>query len=100
MATQEKMDLSHIPLKITEHLAEAIFNLSQNNDKILFGGLMERDILRMEASLRLSGTEFSPVIHIPFKALDTPWLIAPSYYRKNPKIETGFRFFHFFQINQ
>lgn len=56
---------------------------------------MERDILRMEASLWLSGTDFSPTIHIPFKALDTPWLIAPSY-RKNPKIETGFKFSRFF----
>lgn len=81
--------------EITEHLAEAIFNLSQNNEKILFGGLMERDILRMEASLWLSGTDFSPVVHIPFNALNTPWLIAPSF-RKNPKLETGFRFSKFF----
>ena len=81
--------------EITEHLADAIFNLSQHNEKILFGGLMERDILRIEASLWLSGTDFSPTLHVPFKALDTPWLIAPNF-RKNKKLETGFRFTKFF----
>ena len=44
--------------EIGESLFEELIHLSNSNDKILFGGLIARDILRLEAGLNLSGAEF------------------------------------------
>ena len=84
----------YIPNGSTDWVTDKIYKLSRDSEKIMFGGLIERDILRMEASLWLSGTDFNPEIHIPFDALGSKWLVSPEY-RKNPNFESPIRFSRF-----
>lgn len=84
----------YIPNGSTDWVADKIYKLSRDSEKIMFGGLIERDILRMEASLWLSGTDFNPEIHIPFDALGSKWLVSPEY-RKNLNLSSPIRFSRF-----
>ena len=59
-------------------------NISNN---IMFGGLIERDILRLEAGLWLAGSEFSRENPIKFNALNSKFLID-NRYRNNEHFET------------
>jgi aminomethyltransferase len=45
-------------------------------DEIYFGGLIERDILRIESGFCLSGTEFGSNLDIPFSSIDMNFLIG------------------------
>ena len=84
----------YIPNGSTDWVTDKIYKLSRDSEKIMFGGLIERDILRMEASLWLSGTDFNPEIHIPFDALGSKWLVSPEY-RKNLNLSSPIRFSRF-----
>lgn len=47
-------------------LYSELLKMASTNSNIMFGGLIERDILRLEAGLCLSGSEFSPDLGIHF----------------------------------
>ena len=70
--------------KNAEYIYQNLVNLSlfEPESKVLFGGLIERDILRTEAGLNLSGTEFGENLNIKFNSLNMPFLIDVKY-RKN-----------------
>ena len=46
--------------KIGEYITQKLINLSFENHHILFGGLIERDILRLESCLCLSEMNLVP----------------------------------------
>jgi len=58
---------------------KALIDLSDTNDKIMFGGLIERDLLRLEAGMCLSGTDFGGDMCIHFDALDMDFMIDSEY---------------------
>jgi aminomethyltransferase len=60
-----------------EEIYENLVSLGENSEftKVQFGGLIERDVLRTEAGLNLSGDEFSENMNIKFNALKMPFLI-------------------------
>ena len=62
-----------------EGIIENLVSLSLLNDNVLFGGLIERDLLRLEAGLCLSGTEFGGDLDIGFKALNMDFMIDFKY---------------------
>jgi aminomethyltransferase len=66
---------SNLGIEIYKYLIE----LSNNNENILFGGLIERDLLRLEAGMSLSGIEFGEDMNINFKDLDMDFLIDKKY---------------------
>ena len=69
--------------ELYQHL---IYKSKDCNEKILFAGLIERDILRIEAGLCLSGSEFGPGKEIFFyKDLNMNFLIG-----KRRRDEAGF----------
>ncbi len=68
------------------NLFDDIINLSFVNDKINFGGLIARDILRIEAGLNLSGTEFNENMNIKFNALNMNFLIDRDFRNQNKDI--------------
>ena len=63
---------------------------SSLGENIMFGGLIERDILRLEAGLWLAGNEFSRLNPIKFNALNSKFLID-NRYRNNEHFETNTR---------
>ena len=65
-----------------EEVVEQLVDLSFKDDKVLFGGLVERDLLRLESGLCLSGTEFSESMNIDFKALNMDFMIDLKYRKK------------------
>lgn len=60
-------------------IVKELVDLSFTDNNILFGGLIERDLLRLESGLCLSGTEFSKELNIDFKALDMNFTIDLKY---------------------
>lgn len=62
-----------------------IYKSKECDEKILFAGLIERDILRMEAGLCLSGNEFGDNKEIYYKDLNMNFLIG-----KRRRLEGGF----------
>jgi aminomethyltransferase len=65
-----------------EEIVENLVDLSLKSDNLLFGGLIERDLLRLESGLCLSGTEFGKNLKIDFKALNMDFMIDLKYRKK------------------
>lgn len=60
-----------------KELYQEIINSSRKDDSnIMFGGLIERDILRLEAGLCLSGNEFGKDMNVRFPDLDLNFVIG------------------------
>lgn len=55
---------------------QKILDLSEKDKRFMLGGLLERDILRLEAGLCLSGSEFGSELDIHFQDLDMNFLIG------------------------
>ena len=62
-----------------EKLVEKLIDISMERDNVLFGGLIERDLLRLESGLCLSGTEFGDDLGIDFRALDMNFMVDLKY---------------------
>ena len=62
--------------KYGEEIYEHLVTLAEKEDSnVLFGGLIERDCLRLEAGLNLSGAEFGDKINVKFNSINMPFLI-------------------------
>ena len=57
-------------------LYSELLKMASTNSNIMFGGLIERDILRLEAGLCLSGSEFSPDLGIHFNDTNLDFTIG------------------------
>lgn len=64
----------YLPIEESRKFYKYLIDLKYN-DNIYFGGLIERDILRLEAGLCLSGNEFSENMDIKYNELDMNFLI-------------------------
>ena len=62
--------------QIGDEIRYKLVDLSLENDNIMFGGLVERDLLRLEAGLCLSGVEFGGDMDIDFKALGMDFMVG------------------------
>ena len=69
----------YMDYNLGEDIIRELVNLSEENDSIMFGGLVERDLLRLEAGLCLSGTEFGEDMNIDFKALNMDFMVGLKY---------------------
>ena len=60
---------------------ETLVSLAEDyeNTYVQFGGLIERDVLRTEAGLCLSGVEFGEDLGIKFNSLNMPFLVDKKY---------------------
>lgn len=76
-----------IGIEITNILADIA---CKDKSNVMFGGLIERDILRQEAGLCLSGVEFSDSMNIKFDSLGMRFLID-IIYRKNPDLSSDIK---------
>ena len=65
--------------KLSNDIIESLVDKSLNNKNIMFGGLIERDILRQEAGLWLAGNEFSRSYPIQFDGLNSKYLTDIKY---------------------
>ena len=64
---------------IGDEVLNKLVDLSLVDEKVMFGGLIERDILRMEAGMCLSGNEFDKNKPIDFNSLSMKFLIDKQY---------------------
>ena len=71
----------YLPIEESRKFYKYLIDLKYN-DNIYFGGLIERDILRLEAGLCLSGNEFSENMDIKYNELDMNFLINKRRKRK------------------
>lgn len=65
----------YLDSKYGDYIMSLLIERAINDERVLFGGLIERDLLRLEAGLCLSGTEFGEHMNINFDALDMNFLI-------------------------
>ena len=65
-----------------EELVKRLVDISFDNDNVLFGGLIERDLLRLESGLCLSGTDFGGDLNVDFKALNMNFMIDLEYRKR------------------
>ena len=72
----------YMDYNVGEDVIKNLIDLSLGNENILFGGLVERDLLRLEAGLCLSGTEFGEDMGINFKALNMDFMVGRKYKQK------------------
>ena len=79
---------------IGQDIYKRIIELSETNQNILFGGLIERDLLRLEAGLCLSGIEFGQDMDVKFDALGMNFLLDKKFRNqesfKSDYIRVGF----------
>ena len=75
----------YLDIKDGRLLYEKILNIAKNNSSVQLGGLIERDILRLEAGLCLSGNEFSEGSLIHFNDTNLNFIIG-----KRRRKEKGF----------
>ena len=73
----------YMDYNLGEDVIKNLIDLSLGNENILFGGLVERDLLRLEAGLCLSGTEFGEDMGINFKALNMDFMVGLKYRKAN-----------------
>lgn len=66
----------YLDLDIGIHIYESLLDKSLSDSYIQLGGLLERDILRMEAGLYLSGQDFGYDIPIHFKETNLDFIIG------------------------
>ena len=66
-----------------EEIVTNLVDLSLMSDNVLFGGLIERDLLRLESGLCLSGTEFGGDINVDFKALNMDFMVDFKYRKQH-----------------
>jgi len=66
-----------------EELVKRLVDISFDNDNVLFGGLIERDLLRLESGLCLSGTDFGGDLNVDFKALNMNFMIDLEYRKQH-----------------
>ena len=65
-----------------EQLVKRLVDISFDNDNVLFGGLIERDLLRLESGLCLSGTDFGGDLNVDFKALNMNFMVDLEYRKR------------------
>jgi len=75
---------------IGKEVYKNLIDLSEDNEKIMFGGLIARDILRLEAGYCLSGSEFGKNMGMHFNALGMDFLIDTKY-RNNPMLNSEYK---------
>ena len=75
--------------EIGDEIREKLVDLSLENENIMFGGLVERDLLRLEAGLCLSGVEFGGDMDIDFKALGMDFMVGLKH-RKEKNFNSDF----------
>ena len=73
----------YLDSKYGDYIMSLLIEKSLVDEKVLFGGLIERDLLRLEAGLCLSGTDFGEHININFDSLDMNFLINKKNRDKN-----------------
>lgn len=66
-----------------EELIEKLVDISLDRDNVLFGGLIERDLLRLESGLCLSGTDFGGDLRVDFRALNMNFMVDLGYRKQN-----------------
>ena len=76
--------------KYAPEVYDHLVSLAESTTSVLFGGLIERDILRTEAGLNLAGSEFNEKMKIKFKALNMDFLIDKKF-RNESKFESDIR---------
>ena len=64
-------------------LVKKLVDISFDDDNVLFGGLIERDLLRLESGLCLSGTDFGGDLNVDFKALNMNFMIDLKYRKQH-----------------
>ena len=62
-----------------EELVKRLVDISFDNENVLFGGLIERDLLRLESGLCLSGTDFGGDLDVDFRALNMNFMVDLKY---------------------
>lgn len=79
---------------LADDIRYELVNLALDDERIMFGGLVERDLLRLEAGLCLSGSEFGEEMGINFKALGMDFMVGLKHRKENnyqsDYIRTGF----------
>lgn len=65
-----------------EELVKRLVDVSFDNDNVLFGGLIERDLLRLESGLCLSGTDFGGDLNVDFRALNMNFMVDLEYRKR------------------
>jgi aminomethyltransferase len=65
------------------NLFNEIINASKIDNNVLFGGLIARDILRLEAGLNLSGAEFNENMNTKFNSLNMNFLLEKKFRIEN-----------------
>lgn len=66
----------YLNLNLGKNIYQKISHQVKNNSNILLGGLLERDILRLEAGLCLSGNEFGDKLDIHFQESNLNFIIG------------------------
>ena len=79
---------------IADNIYWELLKTSKYDNRIQFGGLIARDILRLEAGMNLSGNEFGKHMNVNFSALNMNFLASPNY-RKNFNLDNKFKQFRF-----
>jgi aminomethyltransferase len=74
---------------IGKYFYKKLIDMSLQNESIMFGGLIERDLLRLEAGLCLSGVDFGENMNIDFKSLNMDFLVSLKH-RKNSNFQSEF----------
>lgn len=69
----------YLNLSEGKEIVEKLVDISMNRDNVLFGGLIERDLLRLESGLCLSGTDFGGDLGVDFKALNMNFMVDLKY---------------------